>query len=578
MYTSAIEKALAAAFAKYPVSVTPVLSPPNKNGGGDFQCNSVLQLAGRMRMKPADIAREIADAMDLSGIADVTVTGPGYLNFILADSYVETVARGSATAPSMVEPVSSPETVVIDFGGPNIAKALHVGHLRSFVIGESLRRILKAVGHKVVSDIHYGDWGLPIGKLVLGIETALGHEVEAEEVDGLELTLESLGEYYRAGNALTKDDPAAYEKAKANTVNLQKGGAGFVYLRHRNLMALWTRMRDVSLAGISQHIETLGAHFDTLDGESDVDPLIPAMLRSLEAAGLAVESDGAMVGHVVEDDSLPPVLLRKSDGSYLYGTTDLATIVDRIAKYAPDSVAYCVDGRQGVHLKTCFMLAEMAAASGVDGFSPLPRLVHADFGTVNDASGKPYSTREGKPALLEDLIGEALGKAREVITDDTDGETARKVAIAALKFADLSTDRRSGYVFDPERMMSFTGRTGPYLQYACARVNSLLRKAAEDGRGGPGDIAISHPVDRDLAVEVLGFPAAVHRAAGELQPKAICDAAYDIATALSRLYAEVEILRAPDGEREGRLALLKWAGATISTALDLLGIEVPERM
>jgi arginyl-tRNA synthetase len=578
MYTSAIEKALAAAFAKYPVSLTPVLSPPNKNGGGDFQCNSVLQLAGRMRMKPIDLAREIADAMDLSGIADVTVTGPGYLNFILADSYVETVARGSATAPSMVEPVSSPETVVIDFGGPNIAKALHVGHLRSFVIGESLRRILKAVGHKVVSDIHYGDWGLPIGKLVLGIETALGHEVEAEEVDGLELTLESLGEYYRAGNALTKDDPAAYEKAKANTVNLQKGGAGFVYLRHRNLMALWTRMRDVSLAGISQHIETLGAHFDTLDGESDVDPLIPAMLRSLEAAGLAVESDGAMVGHVVEDDSLPPVLLRKSDGSYLYGTTDVATIVDRIAKYAPDSVVYCVDGRQGVHLKTCFMLAEKAAGAGVDDFSPLPRLVHADFGTVNDASGKPYSTREGKPALLEDLIGEALGKAREVITDDTDGETARKVAIAALKFADLSTDRRSGYVFDPERMMSFTGRTGPYLQYACARVNSLLRKAAEDGRGGPGDIAISHPVDRDLAVEVLGFPAAVHRAAGELQPKAICDAAYDIATALSRLYAEVEILRAPDGEREGRLALLKWAGATISTALDLLGIEVPERM
>ncbi|MBY3433110.1 arginine--tRNA ligase [Rhizobium laguerreae] len=570
MHTSAIEKALAVAFAKYPVPVAPVLSPPNKNGGGDFQCNSVLQLAGRMRMKPGDLAREIADAMDLAGIAEVTVTGPGYLNFILADGYVETLARASAAAQSMVDPVATPETVVIDFGGPNIAKALHVGHLRSFVMGESLRRILKAVGHEVVSDIHYGDWGLPIGKLILGIETSVVSTVEAGGVPNLDWTLDQLGEFYRLGNELTKSDHVFYEKAKDNTLRLQAGD--------RDLRALWSRVRAISLAGIGGHITLLGAHFDTLDGESDVDPLIPAMLASLAEAGLATESDGALVGQVVEDDSLPPVLLRKSDGSSLYGTTDLATIVDRIAKYAPDSVVYCVDGRQGVHLKTCFMLAEKAAAAGVSGFTPLPRLVHADFGTVNDASGKPYSTREGKPALLEDLIDEALEKARDVVTDDIDGETARKVAIAALKFADLSTDRRSGYVFDPERMMSFTGRTGPYLQYACARVSSLLRKAADDGRGGPGDIAISHPADRDLAVEVLGFPAAVHRAAIELQPKAVCDAAYDIATALSRLYAEVEILRAPDGEREGRLGLLTWAGATISTALDLLGIEVPERM
>ncbi|MBY3150927.1 arginine--tRNA ligase [Rhizobium laguerreae] len=570
MYTSAIEKTLAVAFAKYPVPVAPVLSPPNKNGGGDFQCNSVLQLAGRMRMKPGDLAREIADAMDLAGIAEVTVTGPGYLNFILADGYVETLARASAAAQSMVDPVATPETVVIDFGGPNIAKALHVGHLRSFVIGESLRRILKAVGHEVVSDIHYGDWGLPIGKLILGIETSVISTVEAGGVPNVDWSLDQLGEFYRLGNELTKSDPVFYEKAKDNTLRLQAGD--------RDLRALWSRVRAISLAGIEGHIKLLGAHFDTLDGESDVDPLIPAMIAALQEAGLATESDGALVGQVVEDDSLPPVLLRKSDGSSLYGTTDLATIVDRIAKYEPDRVVYCVDGRQGVHLKTCFMLAEKAAAIGVSGFTPLPHLVHADFGTVNDASGKPYSTREGKPALLEDLIDEALEKARDVVTDDIDGETARKVAIAALKFADLSTDRRSGYVFDPERMMSFTGRTGPYLQYACARVSSLLRKAADDGRGGPGDIAISHPADRDLAVEVLGFPAAVHRAAIELQPKAVCDAAYDIATALSRLYAEVEILRAPDGEREGRLALLTWAGATISTALDLLGIEVPERM
>ena len=564
MYTSAIEKALSAAFAQYPVSVTPVLSPPNKNGGGDFQCNSVLQLAGRMKMKPIALAHEIAAKLDLEGVAYVTVTGPGYLNFILTDQFVEGVSRAAALGGS-IEKVSAPETVVIDFGGPNIAKALHVGHLRSFVIGESLRRILVAVGHRVVSDIHYGDWGLPIGKLILGIETSLaGGENDSD------WTLDQLGEFYRLGNELTKSDPALYEKAKDNTLRLQAGDL--------ELRALWSRVRAISLGGIEGHIALLGAHFDTLEGESDVDPLIPAMLDDLSRAGLAVESDGAVVGPVVDDGSLPPVLLRKSDGSYLYGTTDLATIVDRISKYHPDRIVYCVDGRQDVHLKTCFMLAAKAADAALEEFLPLPRLVHADFGTVNDASGKPYSTRDGKPALLDDLIGEAFAKASEVITDGTDADTARKVAIAALKFADLSTDRRSGYVFDPDRMMSFTGRTGPYLQYACARVSSLLRKAAEDGRGGPGEIGISHPADRALAVEVLRLPSAVLRAAADLQPKAICDAAYDIATALSRLYAEVEILRAPDGEREGRLALMKWASEAIGTALHLLGIEVPERM
>jgi arginyl-tRNA synthetase len=522
-----------------------------------------------MRVKPIDLAHEIAASLGLDGIAQVTVSGPGYLNFVLAYTYVETVVRETPSGSSLVTPADNRGKVVIDMGGPNIAKALHVGHLRSFVIGESLRRILIAVGHDVVSDIHFGDWGLPIGKLILGIKMSVVATVMEGGAPDLRWTLEDLGRFYRLGNELCKE-AQYYQKAKDNTLRLQSGD--------RDLVALWKRVREISLDGIAAHIELLDAHFDTLDGESDVDPLIPAMLASLEAAGLAVASDGALVGHVVEDGSLPPVLLRKSDGSSLYGTTDLATIVDRVAKYAPDTIVYCVDGRQNVHLKTCFMLAEKASAAGVAGFAPLPTLVHADFGTVNDASGKPYSTRDGKPALLDDLIVEAMDKAREVVTDDKDGATARKVAIAALKFADLSTDRRSGYVFDPDRMMSFTGRTGPYLQYACARIASLMRRAAEDGRGGPGMIGIAHAVDRDLAIEVLGLPAAVHRAAADLQPKAICDAAYDIATAVSRLYAEVEILRAPDGERGGRLALLKWAGEAIGSALYLLGIEVPDRM
>lgn len=560
MHLSPILAALQTAFSFYPTQVSPTLSPPNRNGGGDFQCNSVLQLAGRLKTKPLALAGEIAARLELTGIADITVTGPGYLNFKLLDGYVEEQARLAATR-DFVEKVSMPKRIVIDFGGPNIAKALHVGHLRSFVIGESLRRILSAIGHTVVSDIHYGDWGLPVGKLILGIE--------ADRSPDLGWTLEDLGEFYRHGNELCKSDPAYYERAKDYTLRLQAGD--------RDMRVLWERVREISLKGIEGHIAMLDAHFDTLDGESDVDRLIHGMLDDLAVAGLAVESDGALVGPVVDDESLPPVLLRKSDGSSLYGTTDLATIMDRIAKYAPDMIVYCVDGRQDVHLKTCFMLAEKASENAVSGFSPLPELVHAAFGTVNDTAGKPYSTREGKPALLDDLIGEAVEKARQTVTDGEE-DTARKVAVAALKFADLSTDRRTGYVFDPDRMMAFTGRTGPYVQYARARINSVLKKSEAGKATRRQDIRVSHPADRDLALAVFSLPAAVSSAASELQAKPICDAVYNIATAVARLYAETEILRAPEDEREGRLALLEWAGNAIDAALHLLGIEVPERM
>jgi arginyl-tRNA synthetase len=568
MLTSSVLSALETAFSSYPVQVKPVLSNGTSAGGGDFQCNSVLQLAGRMRVKPLDLAREIAAKLELDGVAIVSVTGPGYINFVLDADHVAShanLSRGSGFSPVVENPMS----VVIDFGGPNIAKALHVGHLRSFVIGESLRRILSAVGHKVVSDIHYGDWGLPIGKLILGIETSVRETVANGETPNLRWTLDDLGAFYRRGNELCKADPAQYEVAKRITVRLQEGD--------RDARALWERVRAISLDGIRGHISMLGARFDTLDGESDVDPLIPSMLEALSAAGLAVESDGALIGPVVDDDSLPPVLLRKSDGSSLYGTTDLATIRDRIAKFAPDMIVYCVDGRQDVHLKTCFMLAEKACSAGVEGFSPMPRLVHAAFGTVNDASGKPYSTRDGKPALLDDLIGEAVAKAQEVVSDG-DPEAARKVAIAALKFADLSTDRRVGYVFDPERMTAFTGRTGPYVQYARARINSVIAKAQAAASVSGSPISIHHEADRELALAVMALPRAIGQAADELQSKPVCEAAYRIAVAVARLYAETEILRAPATEREGRLALLDFAGKALDEALFLLGIDIPDRM
>jgi arginyl-tRNA synthetase len=569
MFTFPIELALSAAFSRYHPDLKPVLSLQNSQFGSDHKTASVLQLAGALKRAPLPLAEEIASGLGLDGVASVSVTGAGFLNFTLDDGYIGSCATAAWRSTDFgVGTASRKEKVVIDSGGPNVAKQLHVGHLRSFVIGESLRRILAAVGHDVVSDIHYGDWGLQIGKLVVGMKAeAVALGMAAIPPD---LTLEDLGRFYASGNAACKADPEALADARAATLALQNGDV--------ELTALWRLMREVSLDAIRGQIALLSAHFDEYGAESDAQPLIECMLERLLLAGILVEDGGALVAHVTEDGSYPPVILRKSDGAALYATTDLATIMMRIARHAPDRIVYCMDGRQALHVGSLFKLAEIARAKGVEGFAGLPALDFADFGTVKGKDGKPYSTRDGGSFHLSDLLSQATEAAAARMSDDVPADTAVAVAMAAVKFADLSTDRRGGYVFDIDKMVSFTGKTGPYLQYACARVTSLMRKARDQGMRVATDIEAVEPLERSLLVECLKLPAAVHAAAATLQPKEVCEQAYLVAQAVARVYNDLDVLDAEDGVRANRLAILDYARGCIGHALHLVGIEVPDRM
>lgn len=555
MFTDPVTAALSAALSAIPQSPPATLSPASRAGGGDFQCNAVLAAASRAGLSPRDLAETVADSASaaLDGIATVRVSGRGFLNVSLEDEYICASAAGKRVAPA-----PSGERVVLDFGGPNIAKPLHVGHLRSFVIGESLRRILAAAGHEVMSDIHFGDWGLQIGKVLVGRGAAAFDPLPAH------FDVNELGALYRKGNDACGNDPASLASARAMTLRLQEGDPAVV--------AVWREMRETSLAAVMEHARDLDARFDILGAESDTREVVDGMIDDLVAAGLATEDDGALVGPRVGDR--PPLILRTRDGAALYATTDLATIRMRIEAFRPDRIVYCTDDRQIPHFQSVFALAGMAAEAGVRGFSPLPRLVHAPFGTVRGGDGKPYKTRDGNPVELSALLAKATERALEKCAP----ESAAAVGVGALKFADLSTERLSGYTFDEEGMLAFNGRTGPYLQYALARVSSLLRKARGDGGAEPGKPAIRHPADRALLLACLNCERAATRAAEELEPKSVADAAYAVASAVAELYARVDVLRAAPEERAGRLGCLECAKETLSQCLSLLGIAALERM
>lgn len=561
MYTKKITDSLSAALRSHGIADAAVLSRSNPKTDADFQCNDIMRQSKTLNTKK--VAAEVVSSLQLTGIARVESSGPGFLNIWLDDSYVAESADALAERSSVIDETKRPLTVILDYGGPNIAKPLHVGHLRSFVIGESMRRINAALGHKVISDMHFGDWGLQIGKLLLGFERS-GGDFSAPPPH---VTLSALGEYYRAGQRLAESSESDLARARQMTLAVQSGDA--------ILRLFWQRFRDASLEAILPQASDLDARFDFLFGESDADPYIPSMIERLVSAGLASESEGALVVPVGTD--IPPVLLRKSDGAALYATTDLATIVQRIDLFSPDRIVYFTDDRQDIHMKGCFRVAEASARAGVVGFVPLPELVHACFGTVKDKSGSPYKTRDGSPALLETLIEEAVARASSRMGSDADPSIVRSVAMAAVKFADLSTDRRSGYVFDVEAMTSPTGRTGPYVQYAHARLSSLLSKAGEKV-DLTVPIQIASPLDREVAMACLRFSAYVEEASATNQPKEICDGVYAVASAVSRLWAAEDILHSAPDILAPRLKLLYLARRVIETGLTLLGITAPTRM
>jgi len=555
------------------------VQPSDRPDLAQFQCNGALAAAKAAKANPRAIAEKIAARLKADPLfAKVEIAGPGFLNLDLTDAALN--ARAAKIGDGT--PAPNGKTVVLDFGGPNIAKPMAVHHLRSSIIGDCLQRLYRANGWKVVSDVHMGDWGLQMGQLISEIEIMgiapvyFDPNVTGPYPDDAPVSMDDLETIYPRASAACKADPARLEAARRATVDLQAGRAGY--------RALWRQFVKVTEVGLAREFGALGVTFDLWNGESSVDALIPPMIEDLKKRGLAELSEGALVVQVAKDDDkkpLPPLILVKSEGGVLYGTTDLATIIERVREQNPDLILYVVDHRQHGHFEQVFRAAEKAGLSGK------AHLEHVGYGTMNGADGKPFKTRAGGAMKLHDLIGMATAEAEKRLAEQGIGadwpaaeraEIARKVGIATIKFADLSNHRTTDYIFDLERFSKFEGKTGPYLQYAAVRIQSILRKAKEQGMD-VGIPAIHSPEERKLVLQLLSLGDILAGAEDKRAPNMLCEYAFELAQNFSRFYGEHHILSEPDtGLRAARLGLCALVLAVLTRVLALLGIEVPERM
>jgi len=549
-----------------------------------FQCNGALAAARAAKLNPRAVGEKIAAALKADPIfSEVSLAGPGFINLTLSDAALsERLSQLAADARLGGWKAAKEETVILDYGGPNVAKPLHVGHLRSAIIGECLKRLLRFAGCKVIGDIHLGDWGLPMGQLITEVKREqptlpyfdaafAGPYPKASPV-----TLEDLERLYPQASAACKADETRAAEARAATAELQGGRPGY--------RALWKHFIDVSRAAIEREYADLGVTFDLWKGEADVDPLIAPMVEKLRGDGVAVDDKGAVVVHVGREDDkkeFPPLILYKSDGGVMYGTTDLATIIDRRDSVHPDRILYVVDGRQRDHFEQVFRASEIA------GIYPKDRLEHLWFGTMNGKDGKPFKTRAGGVLKLRDLIDMVEGSAAQRLKDsgfaegygaDETKDVARRIGLAALKFADLSNPRTSDYIFDLDRFTSFEGKTGPYLHYASVRVRSVLKKAEAAGAAA-GAFHIAAKEERELALTLLNFGEVVKDAVEKRLPHYLCEHAFNLAQAFSKFYAACRIADESDeAMRASRMSLAATTGLQLGLILDILGMPAPERM
>jgi arginyl-tRNA synthetase len=549
----------------------------------DFQSNGALAAAKQAKANPREIATRVAERLKADPrLSAVEIAGPGFINLKLADSELTVRAREIAgDGLQGASAVASPRKVLVDYAGPNVAKPMHVGHLRASIIGEAIKRIFRFRGDQVWGDAHFGDWGFQMGLLIVAVgdeqlRSPFLAQGEGPFPDESPVTLEDLERLYPLAAARAKSEPDYRDRARRATADLQSGRAGY--------RALWRHFVKVSRVALEREFKALDIAFDLWKGESDADPLIPAMVEDLAAKGLLVDDQGARIVRVAREGDkreLPPLLVVSSEGSAMYGTTDLATILDRRRQIDPDLILYVVDQRQADHFEQVFRAAYLI------GYAPEGSLEHIGFGTMNGPDGKPFKTREGGVLKLNDLIEMAREKARERLREadlgaelepDAFEATAHKVAVAALKFADLSNFRGTSYVFDLDRFTSFEGKTGPYLLYQAVRIKSLLRKAADTGVKA-GEIVVAEAAERDLALTLDAFDQAVADAYDRRAPNLIAEHAYRLAQAFSKFYAACPVLAATsEAERGSRLALAAVTLRQLERALDLLGIETPERM
>jgi arginyl-tRNA synthetase len=560
------------------------ITQSNRPDLGQFQCNGALAAAKAAKQNPRAIAEQVlAKLQTLPQFRDLSLAGPGFINLSLTDdalgAHVGRVAGDERIGVAKKQP---PEMVVMDYGGANIAKAMHVGHLRAAIIGEALRRLFLFVGDKVVGDVHMGDWGLQMGMIISEMELRrpdlpyFDASFKGPYPNASPVTVEELEEIYPTAAAACKADPTRMEKARVATAELQQGRPGY--------RALWQHFFDISVETMKRDYGALGVHFDLWKGEAHVDPLIAPMVDKMKASGLAREDQGALIIPVAKPDDkkeIPPLILIKRDGAAMYATTDLATIVDRVHEQNPDHILYVVDQRQHLHFEQVFRAAIMA---GINGKATME---HLGFGTMNGPDGKPFKTRAGGVMKLQDLIAMMSNAAMDRLNEQglaTDydpaerQEIARKVGLAALKFADLSNHPVANYVFDLDRFVRFEGKTGPYLLYAAVRIKSILRKAEAQGDKA-GDILPPEPGERDLLLTLGALPDAIAAAYDERAPNKIADYAFGLAQTFSTYYNQFHILSEPNKALlRSRLALCALTLRTLELSLSLLGIEVPERM
>ncbi|WP_341198124.1 arginine--tRNA ligase [Hyphomonas chukchiensis] len=552
----------------------------------DFQCNGAMGAAKAAGKNPREIAGAVAEALKAYPLVlSAEVAGPGFINIRVSDMALSGRATDVlADTLAGAEPAPDPQVTVIDFGGPNVAKPMHVGHLRSAVIGDTLQRLLRFLGDRVTSDTHLGDWGLQMGHLVTELYDEqpdliyFDANYSGPYPEESPVTIEDLGRLYPAASNKAKEDPARNQRSQTAVAELQAGRPGY--------RALLKHFIDVSVAALKVDYAFLNVSFDLWKGESDVDHLIPGLIEQFRTAGLAEESDGALIVHVAKESDkkeMPPVMLLNSRGGTGYHTTDLATIEDRMTTMhpAPERMLYVVDQRQALHFEQVFRAAELV------GLIDEGHLEHIGFGTVNGPDGKPFKTREGGVLRLADLNAMAfeeadrkLGAANlpEDMGSEERANVARLVAVAALRFADLQNTRTTNYVFDLDRFTSFEGKTGPYLMYAAVRIKSLLRRAEADGNA-PGEIAVGHDAERALVLALDGFGAALLGAREKRMPHILCEHVYGLSQAFSAFYGALPIANESDAAlRASRLALASAVLHQLEAGLQILGIDVPERM
>lgn len=551
----------------------------------EYQCNGAMAAAKKYRKAPIAIANDVSAALESSAIfEEATAASPGFINLKLDREFLAGYLRRMQADPDLsVEKAKAPRTVIIDYGGANVAKPLHVGHLRSAIIGESVKRIGRFMGHTMIGDVHLGDWGLQMGLIISEVRRRqpelpyFDETYTGEYPQEAPFTISELEEIYPSASARSKEDAAFREEALEATAKLQGGDRGY--------RALWQHILSVSIADLKKNYDSLRVTFDLWKKESDAQPYIPDMVEYMKREGYAYEDQGALVVDVRKEEDtkeIPPCIILKSDGAALYTTTDLATIIERRKLYDPDEIIYVVDKRQEMHFTQVFRCARKTGLVKDE-----TELKFLGFGTMNGKDGKPFKTREGGVMRLEHLIADINEEMYQKIMENHEAdpqearETAKMVALSAIKYGDLSNQASKDYVFDLEKFTSFEGDTGPYILYTIVRIKSILNRF----RTGGGDVGAAeigpaaNASEKSLMLQLSGFGSAISQAYEETAPHKICSYIYDLANAFNRFYHETKILAEEnEAQQASWIALLELTRKVLETSIDMLGFSAPERM